>query len=113
MDQQTKVVKIKEAVRNNFEQSPDYYQSFEDRFGFFGRLNQKLMAGMNFGPEPLILDIGCGTGASCGQIMEALPAAHVWGLDISPAMLKTAQTFCRLRQSKIHRRRCGYPTEIL
>lgn len=91
MDQQTKVAKIKQAVRNNFEQSPDYYQSFEDRFGFFRKLNQKLMAGMDFGPEPIILDIGCGTGASCGQIMEALPAARVWGLDISPAMLKTAQ----------------------
>jgi ubiquinone/menaquinone biosynthesis C-methylase UbiE len=91
VEQQTKAAKVKEAVRNNFEQSPDYYQSFEDRFGFFADLNRRLTAGMSFGPEPLILDIGCGTGASCGQILESVPTARVWGLDISPAMLKIAE----------------------
>jgi ubiquinone/menaquinone biosynthesis C-methylase UbiE len=91
VNQQAKTVKVKEAVRNNFEQSPDYYQSFEDRFGFFGGLNRRLTAGMSFGPEPLILDIGCGTGASCGQMLEVEPTARVWGLDISGAMLRIAK----------------------
>ena len=39
-----------------------------------------------------ILDVGCGTGASCVQLMEALPKCRVWGLDNSPAMLETARS---------------------
>jgi ubiquinone/menaquinone biosynthesis C-methylase UbiE len=87
-----KITKIKNAVKGNFEQSPAAYQSFEERYGFFRRLNQALVVGMELPPNADILDVGCGTGASCLQLLEALPKSRVWGLDNSPAMLETARS---------------------
>jgi ubiquinone/menaquinone biosynthesis C-methylase UbiE len=87
-----KITKIKQAVKGNFELSPAYYQSFEDRYGFFRSLNEALVSGMDLPAEADILDVGCGTGASSLQLMEALPKCRVWGLDNSPAMLETARS---------------------
>jgi ubiquinone/menaquinone biosynthesis C-methylase UbiE len=87
-----KITKIKNAVKGNFEQSPAAYQSFEARYGFFRRLNEALVSGMGLQADADILDIGCGTGASCFQLLEALPKCRVWGLDNSPAMLETARS---------------------
>lgn len=87
----SKAVKIKEAIRNNFDSSPDPYQSFEDRHGFFRDLSAKLLSRMDLVNRPDILDVGCGSGASCAQILDAISDARVWGLDISPAMLEAAR----------------------
>jgi len=87
-----KVIRIKQAVRTNFERSPSHYQSFEQRYGFFRRLSETLLASMRLLPDANILDVGCGTGASSIQILEALPKSRVWGIDISPAMLETARS---------------------
>lgn len=38
-----------------------------------------------------ILDIGCGAGSTSFAIAERLPAAQVLGIDISPALVETAQ----------------------
>ena len=89
---QGKIAKIKNAVSGNFEQSPMHYQSFEDRHGFFGRLNEALLTGMNLRTDADILDVGCGTGASCLQLLQAMPESRVWGLDLSPAMLSAARS---------------------
>ncbi len=86
-----KITKIKHAVRGNFEQSPAAYESFEIRYGFFRRLNEALVSGMDLPADANILDVGCGTGASSLQLLEAMPKCRVWGLDNSPAMLETAQ----------------------
>ena len=87
-----KITKIKKAVKGNFELSPAYYQSFEDRYSFFRSLNEALVSGMDLPADADILDVGCGTGASCLQLLEALPKSRVWGLDNSPAMLETARS---------------------
>ncbi len=87
-----KITKIKNAVKGNFELSPAAYQSFETRYGFFRRLNEALISGMNLPAEADILDVGCGTGASSLQLLKALPKCRVWGLDNSPAMLDTARS---------------------
>lgn len=89
---ESKVVRIKRAVQGNFEASPDHYQVFEDRHGFFRKLNETLLARMKLADGGLVLDVGCGTGASCEQILEALPESRVWGLDNSPAMLDRARS---------------------
>jgi ubiquinone/menaquinone biosynthesis C-methylase UbiE len=38
-----------------------------------------------------ILDVGCGTGQLAAAILERLPEARVWGLDLSPRMLDHAR----------------------
>ena len=96
-----KALKIKEAVRKNFDASSDPYQSFEDRHGLFWTLSEKLLSRMNLPGEADILDVGCGSGASSAQILDALPLSRVWGLDISPAMLEAARARYAERE-KLH-----------
>jgi ubiquinone/menaquinone biosynthesis C-methylase UbiE len=90
MDQK-KIGKIKQAVKANFEQSPEAYQSFEDEYAFFHELNGLLLSSMKIPSGAHVLDVGCGTGASSAQIMAAIPGCKVWGIDISPAMLDKAR----------------------
>lgn len=85
-----KVLKIKEAVKRNFEQSPEKYDAFENKHGFFSSLNSALIDMLKTRPNLKVLDIGCGTGASSRQILSAIPGSKVWGLDNSPAMLDIA-----------------------
>jgi ubiquinone/menaquinone biosynthesis C-methylase UbiE len=87
-----KVLKIKKAVQSNFNESSSHYDDFEDKHKFFRLLNDRLISGMNFGAGADILDIGCGTGASCLQILKRVPMSNVWGLDNSAAMLARAQS---------------------
>lgn len=89
--EQTKIDKIKAAVKGNFDKSPDLYQRFEDEHGFFRKLNERLLRLMDPPHGADILDVGCGTGASCLQILDAVPVCRVRGLDISPAMLEQAR----------------------
>ena len=46
---------------------------------------------MNVPEGARILDIGCGTGASSAQLLNAVPKCKVYGLDNSSAMLDTAR----------------------
>ncbi|MDR3604290.1 MAG: methyltransferase domain-containing protein, partial [Syntrophaceae bacterium] len=86
-----KILKIKEAIRRNFDQSPDQYEAFEQKHGFFSALNSALIDTLDAHGNLKVLDIGCGTGASSRQILAAIPGSKVWGLDNSSAMLKIAQ----------------------
>ncbi len=90
MDAQT-ITKIKNAVRTNYDESPALYQEFEDRYGFFRTLTRTLLARMKLPNEAVVLDVGCGTGASSVQISETIPESQVWGLDNSSAMLAAAR----------------------
>ncbi|MBF0526108.1 MAG: methyltransferase domain-containing protein [Deltaproteobacteria bacterium] len=85
------MAKIKQAVVNNFEQSPDIYQAFEEEFGFFNTLTTELIRPMSLPAQARVLDVGCGSGASIGPLLRALPDGRIWGLDISPAMLEKAR----------------------
>lgn len=87
-----KLAKIKNAVRSNFEESPNHYQEFEDTHGFFKKLTETLLSRMNLARGAAVLDIGCGTGSSSAQILQTVPESRVWGLDNSPAMLRTARS---------------------
>lgn len=89
-----KVNKIKDAVRRNFDSSPVQYDEFEARYGFFKSLNATLLKSINSERAESILDIGCGTGASCLQLAQACPQAGIVGLDNSPAMLQKARDNC-------------------
>lgn len=86
-----KVAKIKNAIRTNWEESPELYQSFEERYGFFRTLTQTLLTRMGLASGSVVLDVGCGTAASSVQIAETLPGSRVWGLDNSSAMLESAR----------------------
>jgi len=88
---QEKIAKIKAAVRNNFEESPEKYQAFENRYGFFGNLIRILLARMRLAGGAKILDLGCGTGSSSARIAETISDCTVWGLDNSSAMLDKAR----------------------
>ena len=87
-----KILKIKNAVKRNFEQSPDKYSEFENKYGFFYSLNAVLLDRLKIHPGAKVLDIGCGTGASSIQILETIPGSAVWGLDNSPSMLDVARS---------------------
>ena len=86
-----KILKIKEAIKRNFEQSPTQYETFERKCGFFSALNSTLIDTLDIQRNLKVLDIGCGTGASSKQILSAIPGSEVWGLDNSPAMLEIAR----------------------
>ncbi|MGC8604031.1 MAG: methyltransferase domain-containing protein, partial [Desulfomonilaceae bacterium] len=85
-----KILKIKEAIKRNFEQSPSQYETFERKYGFFSSLNGELINTLKTHGNVRVLDIGCGTGASSRQILNAIPECQVLGLDNSPAMLEIA-----------------------
>lgn len=89
---ENKISRIKTAIKENFDRSPAHYHSFEERYGFFRSLSETLLRGMDLPATAEVLDVGCGTGASSVQILEALPRCRVWGLDNSPAMLETARS---------------------
>ena len=93
-----KITKIKEAVQGNFDASSDRYLAFEEKWGFFRTLNAALLSRMPLPEKADILDIGCGTGASSRQMLEAVPQSRVWGLDYSPGMLAAAR--CRIGESE-------------
>lgn len=42
-------------------------------------------------PEPRILEIGCGTGKNLQLLQFLYPDAQIFGIDLSPAMLKKAE----------------------
>lgn len=86
-----KCSRIKAAVKTNFDRSPSQYQAFEKQHGFFRQLNEILLRPMQLPRGARILDVGCGTGASSLQILEAVPDSRVWGLDISAPMLEQAR----------------------
>jgi len=87
----SKIGRIKSAVKSNFNDSPDLYDAFERRYGFFGTLTRMLSAPMAIGAEAALLDVGCGSGASTRQLAALFPKARIWGLDLSPAMLAAAR----------------------
>jgi ubiquinone/menaquinone biosynthesis C-methylase UbiE len=89
---ENKIKKIKQAIQSNFDASSAQYQSFEERYGFFRRLTETLLRHMELHANAEVLDIGCGTGASCLQILASVPGSRVWGLDNSPAMLDAARS---------------------
>ncbi|MGB9617602.1 MAG: class I SAM-dependent methyltransferase [Desulfomonilaceae bacterium] len=88
---ENKLAKIKNAIKNHFEDSPEIYVAFEEKYGFFKELNARLATFIEVKPGSRILDIGCGAGASSKQMLDHIPDSCVVGLDNSPAMLRAAR----------------------
>jgi len=86
-----KLAKIKNAIKTHFEDSPDLYVTFEEKYGFFKELNARLASFMEVKPGSRILDIGCGAGASSKQMLDHIPGSSVVGIDNSPSMLQAAR----------------------
>lgn len=86
-----RALRVKSAVRKNFDQSVSAYQEFEERSGFFAGLAGELaeMAGIQEGFR--VLDIGCGTGLSTGVLARVVGEnGLVVGVDLSEGMLREA-----------------------
>ncbi len=91
--------RVKGAVRKNFNQSARIYRAFEDRHRFFHTLTLMLADWMGLEPKSLVLDVGCGNGASCKALRERYDAT-VYGIDLSEAMIEDARA--RIRDDRVH-----------
>jgi ubiquinone/menaquinone biosynthesis C-methylase UbiE len=82
---------IKNAIRANFDASPQNYDEFEEASGLFIFLAHKLASSAGVSAGNSVLDVGCGTGISTMVLSEIVgPGGHVTGVDISPGMLARA-----------------------
>ena len=63
----------------------------------------RLIAGLDVPPGGTVLEVGCGTGRNLVLAARRYPAARLFGLDISAAMLDTAQAAWRARRSPTER----------
>lgn len=88
---ESKIDKIKTAVRRNFDDSPASYERLEAKYGFFRKLNEMLLSRMTVPEGSRILDVGCGTGIVSFHLLDAVPNSTVVGLDNSAAMLDAAR----------------------
>lgn len=58
------------------------------KYYLFGR--DRLISELDMVPGMTVLEIGCGTGRNLGLVGEQWPGAHLYGLDISIEMLRSA-----------------------
>ncbi len=91
--------RVKGAVRRNFNESANIYRAFEEKTGFFRLLTLQLAAWMEVRKGAIILDIGCGNGASC-QVLRETYDATVFGVDLSEVMISDAHR--HIGDSRIH-----------
>jgi ubiquinone/menaquinone biosynthesis C-methylase UbiE len=80
------IQKVKLNVADNFDQSFQIYQDFEDKYHLFGDLALKLAESIGLHPGSRVLDVGCGTGISARVLNERF-ACRVLGVDLSPKMV--------------------------
>lgn len=83
-------MKVKKNVADNFDQSWQIYQSFEDKYHLFADLTAKLAASVGVRPGARILDVGCGNGISAKVLNEKFGCA-VFGVDLSANMITAGQ----------------------
>lgn len=77
-----------------------YYVPFFDRLFFLPpNLRRKAVQRLGLVPGDNVLDVGCGTGPNLSYLRDAVgPAGQVYGIDISPGMLRKAQQVCDVHQ---------------
>ena len=85
--------KVKLNVANNFDQSFQIYQAFEDKHRFFNRLTLKLADAIGMQDEASVLDVGCGNGISAKALNDHF-GCSVLGVDLSEQMIAAGQTLC-------------------
>jgi ubiquinone/menaquinone biosynthesis C-methylase UbiE len=83
---------IKNIVQKNFNVSSELYERFEDDFGLFRFLTEKLAMECELRSGMDVYDIGCGTGSSSFYLADLVGATgSVVGIDFSSEMLSVAQ----------------------
>jgi len=80
------IQKIKLNVAENFNQSCQIYQAFENKYHFFADLAFKLAESIGLQPGSRVLDVGCGSGISARVLNERF-SCRVLGVDLSPKMV--------------------------
>ncbi len=86
MTTDTFIQKVKLNVAENFDQSCQIYQAFEDKHQLFADLAFKLAECIDLQPGSRVLDVGCGSGISARVLNERF-ACRVLGMDLSPKMV--------------------------
>lgn len=87
-----RVEKIKNAVKKNFNNSPDQYINFENKYRLFEFLTRNLAESCGIHKNYRILDIGCGTGAS-SFVLSKYSNEKIIGIDFSEKMIESANIF--------------------
>jgi ubiquinone/menaquinone biosynthesis C-methylase UbiE len=82
--------KVKRNVADNFDQSYQIYQAFEDKHHFFARLALKLAESIGLQERSSVLDVGCGNGISA-KALNAQFGCKVLGVDLSQQMIAAGQ----------------------
>jgi len=82
--------KVKLNVKNNFDQSCQMYNAFEEKHHFFASLAMKLAESINLKPDSMVLDVGCGNGISA-QVLNKYYSCRILGVDLSEKMVEAGR----------------------
>jgi len=85
--------KVKRNVADNFDQSLQIYQEFEEKHSFFKDLTLKMAEKIDIKTGASVLDIGCGYGISSKALNERF-GCSVLGVDLSQKMIAAGREFC-------------------
>jgi SAM-dependent methyltransferase len=85
--------KVKRNVADNFDQSFQIYQAFEDKYGFFASLALTLAESIGLDQGAAVLDVGCGNGISAKALNDRW-GCRVLGVDLSEQMITAGQALC-------------------
>ena len=80
------IQKVKVNVADNFDQSCQIYQAFEEKHHLFADLAFRLAESIGLRPGSRVLDVGCGSGISARVLNERF-SCRVVGVDLSPKMV--------------------------
>ncbi|MEA3240449.1 MAG: class I SAM-dependent methyltransferase [Pseudomonadota bacterium] len=83
-------LKVKQKVADNFDQSYQIYQDFEEKHHFFYELTVQLAKKIGLQSGSRVLDVGCGNGISALALHEQF-SCQVMGLDLSDRMVADGQ----------------------
>jgi SAM-dependent methyltransferase len=76
-----------QAWQESWDRQQEFYlPDREERFRVMLEMTEALT-----GPEPLVLDLACGTGTISGRLLRRLPGARSTGVDLDPALLTIAR----------------------
>jgi len=85
--------KVKRNVAENFDQSIQIYQAFEERHRFFKDLTLEMAERVAIEPGASVLDVGCGYGVSAKALNERF-GCRVLGVDLSHKMIAEGRALC-------------------
>ncbi len=85
--------KVKLNVKDNFDQSCQIYNAFEEKHHFFASLALTLAESIGLQRGTSVLDVGCGSGISA-QVLNKHFSCRVLGVDLSEKMVEAGRLLC-------------------